>query len=227
MNEQIEAYEGSGQINSDPWGIIDRDNRNHRKKCRKIISHTKASPGDAVLEVGCGHGLHSREYAERYDLTAIDLSGTLVDETRSATDARVMQCDATRLPFDTDSFQATVGAAIAHHLPDWETALEEWIRVTRSGGSVTLAEPNYLFPKETVSTHVQEEEQYKNQMAPWRVKRVLQDSDAADWSLTPFLHTPPWPASAVNAYDAVDKIASELPAVRWLGQMLLIHLDVP
>ena len=79
MNEiQKEAYDGKREVFSDPFGLVKRDNRNHRKKQEIILEKTSANPGDQILEVGCGGGLHAEGYAERFDYYGIDLSESLV-----------------------------------------------------------------------------------------------------------------------------------------------------
>jgi Methylase involved in ubiquinone/menaquinone biosynthesis len=189
---QRDAYANSERIESDPWGILSRDNRNHHKKQRLILDATAAAPGDRVLEVGCGHGLHARQYAERFDYTGIDISESLLAVAREqAPGGRFELADAMTLPYQRNAFDAVVGTAILHHLPDAAAALREWVRVAT--GSVTLVEPNYLFPKECISTHTQPEEQHKSQMAPWRVRRVLAGLDASAATVEPVIYTPPWP----------------------------------
>jgi len=224
---QHETYADANRIKSDPFGILSRDNRNHRKKLQRVLAHVHADPGDRVLEVGCGHGIHARRYAERFDYTGIDISDSLVAETdaRTPTDATVRCGDAMDILAPDNSFQAVVGNAVLHHMADFETALREWCRVVTPGGSVTLTEPNYLFPKDFIETHVLAEERHKRNMAPWRLRRLL-DSLPYDYTVQPFLYTLPWPESLHGVYDGVDNLLSRVPGVRWTAQMLLIHIQV-
>lgn len=228
---QRDAYGDASTVSSDALGMVDRDNRNHRKKQQIILEHTHADAGDRVLEVGCGHGLHAVEYAQRFHYTGIDISESLVEETRKRVDAvtdswGVMQMDAHDLAWDTNRFDAVVGTAILHHLDRPREALLEWQRVVRPGGSVTLMEPNYLFPKDFVSAHLVAEERNKTNMAPWRLRRVLDDV-AEDFTVTPRIHTPPWFSTAHGVYDRVDATLARVPLARWTAQMLLIQIRVP
>jgi SAM-dependent methyltransferase len=221
---QRSAYEHRTEIDSDPLGVIDRDNRNHRKKRQIIVDHMAADPGDTLLEIGCGDGLHAIVYDRYYEYTGVDLSESLAAETnRRIDDGVALQMDATDLSFETDFFQATVGTAVWHHMPDPVTALEEWRRVTAPGGSVTLMEPNYLFPKEVVETQVIPEERHKSNMAPWRVRRFLDDVDGVEWTHEPRLFTLPWPHKFFGIYDRIDEIGRKVPGFRWMGLMQLIH----
>jgi SAM-dependent methyltransferase len=223
VQDQHEHYDGADEIASDPWGIIDRDNRNHRKKAELVMQTSAANPGDTVLEVGCGHGLHAQHYADRYEYTGIDISESLVAETRSRVDGSVIAANALDLPFGTDYVDAVVGGAILHHLPDPGRALREWCRV--ASHSVTIIEPNYLFPKDLITAHAVSAEEHKTMMAPWRIRETVADAPG-EGSVTPCIYTPPWPAAAGPVYDKIDDAAGRLPGLRWLSQMLLIHIDV-
>jgi len=223
---QREAYASETTIHSDPLGLFSRDNRNHRKKYDLITGRMAAEPGDHVLEVGCGHGLHAREHDADYRYTGVDLSPSLVEETNARLEnGRAFEMDALDLAYADGLFDSVVGTAILHHLPDARAGLREWVRVARPGGSVTLMEPNYLFPKDLITAHVVEEEQHKTQMAPWRLRRDL-DAVAGSWTLEHHIFTPPWPASLAPVYDRIDDVCASLPGVRALSQMLLIDIDV-
>lgn len=224
-SEQREAYADAERIGSDPWHILDRDNRNHRKKQRLILNATAAEPGDRVLEVGCGDGLHARRYADRFNYTGTDISESLLETARGrAPSGEFRVADATDLPHDADAVASVVGTAILHHLPDMRAALREWSRVAEQ--SVTLVEPNYLSPKEYISAHTQPEEQHKTQMAPWRVQRALAELDVESATVEPVVYTPPWPEQASGVYDVVDATLRRVPGLRWLSQLLLIHIDL-
>lgn len=224
---QKEFYDDANRIRSDPFGWLERDNRNHRKKQYLVLDRVRADYGDQVLEVGCGHGLHAQRYDHRFNYYGCDISQSLVDETRRRTSSRacVKVLDATDLPMPDGYFQAVVGNAILHHMRDPADALVEWCRVVRPGGSVTITEPNYLFPKDFLETHLLEEEQHKRHMAPWRLRRILADLPH-DATVEPVIYTLPWPSMLHGFYDRIDAALSRVPGVRWAAQMLLIHVEV-
>lgn len=229
---QLEKYEDAEIVHSDPWGIIDRNNRNHQKKLEYILDRAEIEEGDALLEVGCGAGLHSVRYAS---LTSgyhgIDISKSLVERTREKiSQGSVQIADAHDTPFQTNTFNAVAGTAILHHLHDQAGALREWARITRFGGTITLLEPNYLFPKDMLTAHLVPEEKHKTEMTPWRLRKRLDGLVAdkstciSDYIITPRLYTPPWPQSCHGLFDRVDDACELLPGVKWFSQMLEIHI---
>lgn len=223
--EQHDTYEGEQTIDSDPFELVDRDNRNHRKKRALIDAVTAASAGDPILEVGCGDGIHATDWADRYEYTGVDLSASLVQQTRDR-GCSAIQADATNLPHEPNTFTAVLGNAVLHHIPDPETALREWTRIGTD--SVTITEPNYLFPKAFLETHTIPEERHKTMMAPWRIRRAVSNvAREREWEyhVDPVIYTPPWPERIQPIYDAIDRVCRHIPAVRWGAQMLRIHLQ--
>jgi SAM-dependent methyltransferase len=75
--------------------------------------------GRRVLEIGPGPGLTTEVLAETAaELTAIEIDPTLARATRHRVPtARVVQADATRMPFADGTFSAVVCLTMLHHLP--------------------------------------------------------------------------------------------------------------
>jgi ubiquinone/menaquinone biosynthesis C-methylase UbiE len=224
---QRDAYESADSVFSDALDLIPRDNRNHRKKQSVILNETTADAGDKVLEVGCGDGLHAERYADVFDYWGVDLSPSLVDATQRRVESEgvVLEMNAMDLAFPDNEFDAVVGTAILHHLDDPAAALREWQRVTTAGGSITLMEPNYLFPKDFVATHMVPEERHKRNMHPVRLDGLL-SGVSERYEITPITYTPPWPSILESVYDQIDSVMQSVPGVRWLSQMLLLRIRV-
>jgi SAM-dependent methyltransferase len=98
--------------------------------------------GDHVVELGAGPGLVTAALAPRAAaLTAVEIDPDLALTARRAVAAypnvRVVQADATRLPFPDHAFSAAVCMTMLHHLPDpaaQDRLFAEAARVLRPGG---------------------------------------------------------------------------------------------
>lgn len=98
--------------------------------------------GDEVLELGPGPGLTTLELATRTPrLTAVEIDPELVAQATARTagtpGVRIVQGDATDLPFDDRRFSAVVCMTMLHHLPDaaaQDRLFAEAHRVLRPGG---------------------------------------------------------------------------------------------
>ncbi|HEU5160575.1 MAG TPA: methyltransferase domain-containing protein [Streptosporangiaceae bacterium] len=116
------------------------------------------SPGDHVLDLGCGAGRHAFEVYRRganvvaFDRDAGELAevATMFDAMRVAGDApegaaaRVVRGDALRLPFPAGSFDKVIAAEVLEHIPDDMSAMAELLRVLRPGGRLAVTVPSWL-----------------------------------------------------------------------------------
>jgi ubiquinone/menaquinone biosynthesis C-methylase UbiE len=105
-------------------------------------------PGDVVLDVACGPGNFSREFARTVSdeglVVGIDASRTMLS--RGVADLRsdglanlaLVRGDATRLPFRDGSFDALCCFAALHLFADPFAGLDEMRRVLRPGGRIAL-----------------------------------------------------------------------------------------
>jgi ubiquinone/menaquinone biosynthesis C-methylase UbiE len=108
-----------------------------------------ASPGTAVLEVGCGSGALSIRLAADHGLavTAVDVDPGEIRRAREnaarATSAgraspEFVVADVARLPFDDASFDLVVSTFSMHHWDDKATGLAEVWRVLRPGSRALI-----------------------------------------------------------------------------------------
>lgn len=103
-------------------------------------------PYGSALEIGAGTGYFSLNLmlaGKISSLTATDISpGMLealrVNAERLNLEVQTVRSDAETLPFADESFDLVTGHAVLHHIPDMETALAEFHRVLRPGGTIAF-----------------------------------------------------------------------------------------
>jgi len=99
-----------------------------------------------VLDVGCGTGVISLLFAEMgHQVAGVDLSEAMMVKAREKGHAQnlpieLMTGDAEHLPFNDGSFDVVVNRHLVWTLPHPETALKEWHRVLKTGGTVLIIE---------------------------------------------------------------------------------------
>lgn len=98
----------------------------------------RVGEGKRVLEVGCGTGLvleritHFAKQAK-----GIDLSPGMLEHA-TARGLNVCEADCTKLPFEDASFDVACSFKVLAHVPDFDAALAEMVRVVRPGGHIVI-----------------------------------------------------------------------------------------
>ena len=101
--------------------------------------------GGRILEVGVGTGISLPEYAQKNRLVGIDLSEPMLRKAHervaelklSNVDALAVM-DAERMALPDRSFDVVVAQFVITAVPNPETTLDEFVRVTRPGGEIVL-----------------------------------------------------------------------------------------
>ena len=96
--------------------------------------------GQRVLDVGCGPGALTSELVKRVGadrVAAVDPSGSFVEAARARhPGVDVRQASAEQLPYEDDTFDATLAQLVVHFMSDPVAGIREMARVTRRDGVV-------------------------------------------------------------------------------------------
>jgi len=116
------------------------------------------SPGDLVLDLGCGFGRHAYEFARRgASIVALDAGADEVAQVRATfgamaeageidlatTSVGTVRGDALRLPFADGTFDRVICSEVLEHIPDDEAAMAELARVLSDDGTMAITVPRF------------------------------------------------------------------------------------
>src|SRR5713101_3979856 len=102
-----------------------------------------------ALDAGCGTGFLSFELAARgHRVTGVDFAPAMIAEARRKATARAHsvrfeEADAEHLPFAPASFYLVISRHVLWTLPHPEAAIDEWMRVLRSGGRLAVIDGQF------------------------------------------------------------------------------------
>jgi SAM-dependent methyltransferase len=108
-------------------------------------------PGRSLLDVGCGPGTITAEFAQRLAparVVGLDAAPEAIAAAEAhaadvGAEATFVQADAFTLPFDDDSFDITHTHQTLQHVADPVAMLREMARVTAPGGTIAAREVDY------------------------------------------------------------------------------------
>ena len=115
-----------------------------RRVFSELIAGLGQGAGGRALDVGCGTGIHLKEFPDSWRLVAgCDYSELALSFCSERGLRGLIRCDATRLPFASGAFDLVTALDVVEHLDDDEGCLREIARVTRGGGHVLLHVPAF------------------------------------------------------------------------------------
>lgn len=109
--------------------------------------------GAYVLDAGCGAGVTPCYLAKRYGcrVVGVDIHAKMVERSKErasregvANRVEFRVTDVQDLPFEDDLFHAVITESVTSFPEDKQRAVNEYVRVTRPGGYVGLAESTWL-----------------------------------------------------------------------------------
>ncbi len=108
------------------------------KACLKLLG------GDwrSILDAGCGEGYwldYVRRHREVDQCVGVELAENRAEKTRSEfPDLQIVTGDISRLPFDDKTFDLVTCMEVLEHLPQWQSAVGELIRIARKAVLITV-----------------------------------------------------------------------------------------
>lgn len=126
-------------------GLYDRVfGRVFQESREAVIRRLAVAPGEHVLEVGVGTGLCLPLYPRHCDVTAVDLSGAMLEQAHERARAdrlehvSLARMDAARMAFADSRFDLVVAAYVVTAVPDYRLVMQEMVRVCKPGGRLLL-----------------------------------------------------------------------------------------
>lgn len=107
---------------------------------RELI-HKYVSPGDRLLDAGCGRYLEfSKELSGNVQVVGIDLEEKL--DTHNQGSPYALRGDLDHLPFSSGQFNLIISRSVVEHLQNPPQVFREFYRILKPGGKVILSTPN-------------------------------------------------------------------------------------
>jgi SAM-dependent methyltransferase len=197
-----------------------------------FVEHGRLGAGRRALELGCGTGVFLERVARSgAEIHGLDLSPDLLararDRMAGATNFRLIQSNAERMPFADGFFDTVYGSSVLHHL-SLAPALREVHRVLRPGGLIVFTEPNLLNPQIAFVFLVAPRERFglsPDEMAFTRFKAraALAEAGFAEVSVRTFdfLH-PSVPPSFIDRVARLGLALESIPGIKEIAGSLLV-----
>lgn len=148
------AVDGAGDANSFVSYLDLVHSMPFFRECkRRSYQNLEIRPGATVLEIGCGNGVDATNLAGMTGpegrVIGIDVSSTMLAAARARNNgSSIMQpgyllCDAERLAFPDQTFDAVRTDRVLQHTKDPAGIVREMARVTRISGKIVAFEPDW------------------------------------------------------------------------------------
>lgn len=132
---------------------------NRMRRMRDAVRRVLALSGHPdseleVLDIGCNAGTLCHAWAELgHRSHGLDINAPLLDAARNRAAEAGFNIDyqlgtATKLPWDDASMDVCMALELLEHVEDWESCVNEMMRVVRPGGAICLTTTNVWCPRQ-------------------------------------------------------------------------------
>jgi ubiquinone/menaquinone biosynthesis C-methylase UbiE len=120
---------------------------------RRLIDLCSINKNNRVIDIGCATGKTACRLARRYGckVVGVDILPAMIERAKERASAEGVTGsvefkvgDAQKLPFEDDLFDVVLGEFITGMVDDKESAVSEYIRVAKPGGTIGLNEATWL-----------------------------------------------------------------------------------
>lgn len=128
--------------------VLDNAYRGRDITIRRLenLASLAPSPGERILDIGCGNGLMTSELSRAVGpdghVTGIDPSASMLTSARAHCDAQAnvsfVETTAHDMPFQDQSFDGAVSVQVFEYIDDIPAALAEIYRVLKPGGRLVI-----------------------------------------------------------------------------------------
>ena len=113
-----------------------------RFKAAHVLEYLRPSPGDKILDIGCGLGFFLNTLARRgVRGFGMDFSQKSLTLAKGMTSGLFAQGDAQVLPYLDNSFDKIIFTDVIEHVFDDRAALQEIVRISKPGAMIALVTP--------------------------------------------------------------------------------------
>lgn len=151
-----------------------------------ILSLVNLQEKEVVLDIGCGVGFLTRQYARlaRGWVMGVDLSTKSINEAKNKAveegldNLEFAVMDAEELNFKNDAFDCIICSEVIEHLPDPLKALKEINRVAKPQGQIVITTPNAwrVVPWRMVLRYRAKKQLYDQPLSPMKLNKLIKDA---------------------------------------------------
>ena len=170
---------------------------------RAVVKAVDAKPGERILDIAAGTGTSSEPWADReIEVVPADFSlGMLRVGNRRRPDMAFTAADAMSLPFADASFDVVTMSFGLRNVADAETALREFLRVTKPGGRLLVCE----FSQPTNGAFRKVYTEYLMRSLPPIARKVSSNPESYVYL-----------AESIQAWPAQRELAGSIAAAGWV-----------